>query len=140
MSLLNNKNFRILGFELLLFFVIFGIAYRSWLVSGLMLVGLSWLMSRPQGTVYMIYALSSLWGFIAFSIGYSLGWGWASVLGLAFFLVGVTAHASGLKRPLDRPVSSRHKHTDEWRRNWYFCQSSSKSAAKIIMKNTAVLK
>ncbi len=122
MALLNNKNFRILGFELLLFFVVFGIAYRSWLVLSLMLVGLFWLMSRPKGTVYMIYALSSLWGFIAFSIGYSLGWGWASVLGLAFFLIGVTAHMSGLKRPLDRPVSSRHQNTNEWRRNWYFGQ------------------
>lgn len=122
MALLNNKNFRILGFELLLFLVVFGIAYRSWLMLGLMLAGLSWLMSRPKGTVYMIYALSSLWGFIAFSIGYSLGWGWASVLGMAFFLVGITAHTSGLQRPLDRPVSSRHKHTDEWRRNWYFGQ------------------
>lgn len=122
MALLNNKNSRILGFELLLFFVIFGIAYRSWLVFSMILAGLSWLMSRPKGTVYMIFALSSLWGSIAFSIGYSLGWGWASVLGLAFFLVGITAHTSGLKRPLDRPVSSRQKNASEWRRNWYLGQ------------------
>ena len=122
MALLNNKNFRILGFELLLFFVVFGIAYRSWLVLSLMLVGLSWLMSRPKGTVYMIYALSFLLGFIAFSIGYSLGWGWASVLGLAFFLAGITAHMSGLQRPLDRQESSRHQPTNEWRRNWYLGQ------------------
>ena len=118
----NDKNSRILWFELIIFFIIFGIAYRSWLVFSLMLVGLSWLMSRPKGTVYMIFALSSLWGFIAFSIGYSLGWGWASVLGLAFSLVGVTAHMSGLKWPLDRPVSSRQKNANEWRRNWYFGQ------------------
>lgn len=122
MALLNNKNFRILGFELLLFFVVFGMAYHSWLVLSLVLVGLSWLMSSPKGTVYMIYALSSLWGFIAFSIGYSLGWGWASVLGLVFFLVGITAHMSGLQRPLDRPVSSRQKNTTDWRRNWYLGQ------------------
>ena|SRR3990167_8232933 len=120
MALLNNKNFRILGFELLLFFVVFGIAYRSWLVLGLALVGLLWIMSRPKGRAYMIFALSSLWGFIAFSIGYS--WGWASVLGLAFFLVGVTAHMSGLQRPLDRPVSSRQRNANDWRRNWYLGQ------------------
>ena len=58
----NDKNSRILGFELIIFFIIFGIAYRSWLVLSLVLVGLSWLMSRPKGTVYMIYAFSSLWG------------------------------------------------------------------------------
>lgn len=118
----NDKNSRILWFELMIFFIIFGIAYRSWLVPSLVLVGLSWLMSRPKGTVYMIFALSFLWGFIAFSIGYSLGWGWASVLGLTFFLVGMTAHMSGLKWPLDRPVSSRHQNANEWRRNWYLGQ------------------
>lgn len=118
----NDKNSRLLWSELIIFFIIFGIAYRSWLVLSLMLVGLSWLMSRPKGTVYMIFALSSLWGFIAFSIGYSLGWGWASVLGLASFLMGVIAHMSGLTRPLDRPVSSRQKNTNEWRRNWYLGQ------------------
>jgi len=118
----NDKNSRILWFELIMFFIIFGIAYRCWLVLSLVLVGLVWLMSRPKGTVYMTYALSSLWGFIAFSIGYSLGWGWASGLGLAFFLVGVTAHMAGLKRPLDRPVPSRHKNGNEWRRNWYLGQ------------------
>jgi predicted membrane protein len=122
MSQLNDQNFRLLYFELLLFFVLFGIAYRSWLVLSLVLVGLSWLMSRPKGTVYMIFALSSLWGFIAFSIGYSLGWGWASVLGLAFFLVGITAHTTGLTRPLDRPIPSRHKNANDWRRNWYLDQ------------------
>lgn len=118
----NDKNSRLLWSELMIFSIIFGIAYRSWFVLILMLVGLSWFMSRPKGTVYMIYALSSLWGFIAFSIGYSLGLGWASVLGLTFFLMGITAHMSGLKRPLDRPVSLRHRNTDDWRRNWYLGQ------------------
>ena len=118
----NDQNSRLLWSELIIFFIIFGIAYRSWLVLSLMLAGLSWLMSRPKGTVYMIFALSSLWGFIAFSIGYGLGWGWASVSGLVFFLVGITAHMSGLKRPLDRPVSSRQGNINDWRRNWYLGQ------------------
>ena len=118
----SDQNSRILRFELILFFIIFGMAYRSWVVLSLILVGMSWLMSRPQGTVYMVYALSSLWGFIAFSIGYSLGWGWASGLGMLSFLMGVAAHMAGLKRPLDRPVSSRQRHTNDWRRNWYLGQ------------------
>ncbi len=118
----DDKNSRLLWSELIIFFIIFGIAYRSWLVLSLMLVGLSWLMNRPNGTVYMIFALSSLWGFIAFSIGYSLGWGWASALGLVFFLMGVTAHMSGLKRPLDSPVSFRQRNANDWRRNWYLGQ------------------
>ncbi len=118
----SDQNSRILWFELILFFIIFGMAYHSWVVLSLILVGMSWLMSRPQGTVYMVYALSSLWGFIAFSIGYSLGWGWASTLGLVFFLIGVTTHMSGLKRPLDRPVSSRQGNANDWRRNWYLGQ------------------
>lgn len=118
----SDQNSRLLWSELIIFFIIFGIAYRSWLVLSLVLVGLSWIMSGPKGTIYMIFALSSLWGFIAFSIGYSLGLGWASGLGLAFFFLGVTAHMSGLKRPLDRPLSSRQKNTNEWRRNWYLGQ------------------
>ena len=118
----NDQNSRILWFELILFFIIFGMAYRSWVVLSLILVGLSWLMSRPQGTVYMVYALSSLWGFIAFSIGYSLGWGWASGLGVAFFLMGIAAHMAGLKRPLDRPAPSRPRDSNDWRRNWYLGQ------------------
>ncbi len=120
----NEKNFRILGFELLLFSMVFGIAYGSWLIFGLMLVGLSWLMSRPKGTFYLIFVLSFLWGFIAFSIGYSLGWGWGAVAGLAVFLFGVNAHMSGLKRPFEKSTSPEYKNLDHWRKNWHLSRQS----------------
>ena len=81
-------------------------------------------MSRPKGTVYMIFALSFLWGFIAFSIGHSLSWGWAAGLGGILFLVGIGAHMSGLEHPFDRDVISEHKNADDWRKNWYLGERS----------------
>jgi len=97
---LGDSNHIILLFELLLFSVLYGVAFRSWIVSGLMILGLYWIMSRPKGTVYMIFALSFLWGFIAFSIGHSISWGWATALGMAFLLLGLGAHMTGLKKSI----------------------------------------
>ena len=116
MTLLNNKNFIILGFESLLFSGVFGIAYHSWLVFGIMFLGLSLLLKRSKNMVYIIVALSLLWGFIAFSIGYSSGeWIWGVTLGVIFFLFGVGAHLKNLKRPMDS-MAFWDRNTDEWRR------------------------
>ena len=84
MTFLNNKNIRILGFEALLFSALYGVAFRSWVVFGVMFLGSFWLLNRPRGTVHMIYAMSLLWGFIAFSVGHSISWGWAAMLGGSF--------------------------------------------------------
>ena len=116
---INDKNFMILGFELFLFSALYGVAFHSWVVFGVMFLGLSWLLNRPRGTAYMICAVSLFWCFIAFSIGYSISWGWAAVLGGAFFILGITAHVTGLKRPLVSKLVLSNQNHIEWRRNGY---------------------
>lgn len=121
---INDKNFMILGFEIFLFSVLYGIAFHSWIVFGVIFLGSSWLLNRPQGTVHMIYATSLLWGFIAFSIGHGISWGWATALGMAFFLLGLGAHMTGLKKPIASAVVSVNYEKNEWRRNGYEGQSN----------------
>ena len=118
-SQFNDQNLRFLCFELLLFSALYGIAFRSWAVWGVMLLGLVWLLGRTRGVAYMIYAMSLLWGFIAFSIGHSISWGWATALGMAFFLVGLGAHSTGLKKSVVRMFVSANHENNEWRRNCY---------------------
>jgi hypothetical protein len=98
---------------------LFGIAFRSWVVFGVMFLASFWLLNRPRGTVHMIYAMSLLWGFIAFSVGHSISWGWATALGMAFFLLGVGAHLTDLKKPVVSTVVSVNQNNIEWRRNGY---------------------
>ena len=119
MTFLNNKNIRILGFEALLFSALYGVAFRSWVVFGVMFLGSFWLLNRPRGTVHMIYAMSLLWGFIAFSVGHSISWGWAAMLGVIFFLIGVRAHFTGLKNLMSSTVVSVNHDRIEWQRNVY---------------------
>lgn len=114
---INDKNFMVLGFELFLFSVLYGIAFRSWVVFGMMFLGSLWLLNRPRGTAHMIYAMSFLWGFIAFSIGHSISWGWATMLGMAFFLLGVGAHAIGLKKLTVSKVLLDNHENNGWKRN-----------------------
>ena len=56
----NDKNFMILGFELFLFSALYGAAFSSWVVFGVMFLSSFWLLNRPRGTVHMIYAMSFL--------------------------------------------------------------------------------
>jgi len=118
-QLFNDKNFVKLWFELLLFSAVFEIAFRSWVVFGVMFLGSFWLLNRPRGTVHMIYAMSFLWGFIAFSIGYGISWGWAAALGGSFFLLGMRAHLTGLNKPVAIMAVSVNQNNIEWRRDGY---------------------
>ena len=117
---LGDSNFMILWFEQLLFSVLYGVAFHTWVVFGAMFLGSFWLLNRPRGTTHMIYAMSILWGFIAFSIGHSISWGWATALGMAFFLLGLGTHMTGLKKPMigHAVVSAAHE-KNEWLRNGY---------------------
>ena len=116
---LSDSNFMILWFEQLLFSALYGIAFRSWLVFGVMFLGSFWMLNGRRGTVHMIYAMSLLWGFIAFSIGYSISWGWAAALGGLFFLVGIMAHLTGLKSLVSGGIDSVKHVQIEWRRDSY---------------------
>jgi hypothetical protein len=115
----SDSNFMILWLEQLLFSALYGIAYRSWLVFGMMFLGSFWLLNGRRGTVRMVYAMSLLWGFIAFSIGYSISWGWAAALGGLFFLIGIRAHLTGLKSLVSSGIDSANHGQNEWRRGGY---------------------
>ena len=73
----------------------------------------------PKRMVYIIIALCYLWGFIAFSIGYGKSMGWAMVLGMVFFLFGVGAHMTGLKKPIGHTLVSVNHEKNAWLRNGY---------------------
>ena len=119
-----ERDFRVLGFESLLFSVVFGVAFHSWVVFIGLLSGLLCLLGLPKGKLYASIALSILWGFVACSIGNSSGsWTWAIACGLGMFLAGMAAHMRGLNLPFDwstrfywdTPDSLRADH--RWRRN-----------------------
>ncbi|MBF0522879.1 MAG: hypothetical protein HQL24_07500 [Candidatus Omnitrophica bacterium] len=116
---LGDHNFMILWFEALLFSVLFGAAFHSWVVFGSMFLGLSFLLSRIRGMIYMAYVMSILWGFIAFSIAYSISWGLAMAAGGSFFLIGIKAHFAGLKKRVTYKRVLVKQSYIEWRRNGY---------------------
>lgn len=114
---LSDSSFMTLWFEQLLFSVLYAIAFHSWIVFVVMFISLSLLLNKLKGKIYMIYVISCLWGFIAFSIGYSINCGWATGLGGAFVLLGIKAHISGLKKlVVNKPASLNNI---DWLRNGY---------------------
>ena len=119
-SQLSDENLRLLTFELLLFSGVFGLANSSWLVGCLIFLSLFWVVILPRATVCLVVALSTLWGMIGASIGYSFGKGtWAMSLGAILFFIGILAHTSGLKRPWNKKISFGNEDTVEWKRSWF---------------------
>ena len=117
----HDINYRILWLEALLFSAFIGAGSRSWVVFGLLFLGLSWLLNLRKGTAYMIYALSLLWGFIPFCMGTAWGgWGWGAALGGVAFISGVRIHYRDLKRPWDGVDFAGYNNAVEWRQNWYW--------------------
>ena len=115
----DNPNFKILWLEALLFAVIIGTSLHSWAVAGMMFLSLWWLLSRRRGTIYAIFALSAMWGFLAGSLGYGLGgWAWAVVLGELALMSGIKVHYRDLKRPFE-VVSLERLDARQRRPNWY---------------------
>jgi len=62
--------------EVILFSIIFGSMPHLWPLACLMFLGLSWILSKPNGVHNMIYLLSFGWGFFAMSFTcFVSGWG-----------------------------------------------------------------
>ncbi len=116
----HDKTFATLWLESLLFSVLFGIGFHSWLVSVLMFLGLSWLMNKWKGTLYTIFTLSFLWGFMIFCIVYSVGgWVWGLALGSLVFYKGVRIHLRELKESLNFNFFGSNN-VREWRQDNYW--------------------
>jgi len=83
---LSEENKPLLWAEIIIFSVIPGLFFQAWLATVIMLPMLSWLINRPNGMFYMIFAVSLIWSFVPFCMGYA--WGgliWAVVsAGLVF--------------------------------------------------------
>jgi len=118
---LREANFRILWFELLLLSVILGGPLHSWPVACLILLGLSWILNRQKGALYMVFVLSFCWGLIAMAIVYCFsGWGWAAAWGVFILVCGIGIHFRDLKQPLYDIKSIEDAKELQWKSNCYF--------------------
>ena len=93
--------------------------FHAWLVTVVLLSVLSWLITRPNGMFYMIFAISLIWSFMPFCMGYA--WGglvWAVVCACLVFMWAVKVHVNGLKWQWDEIVY-KSDDTIEWKQiNW----------------------
>ena len=117
--LFNDKIFAKLCFEILVFSMLLGIGFKSWIIFGLIFFGLSWLLHQFNGKIYTVIALSCVWGFIAASIGYSFGgWLWAAILGIIVLIKGIRVYWRKLELSwVDWGLNSNN--LIEWQRNGY---------------------
>ena len=124
---LSEENRTFLWVELSIFSVIPGLFFHAWLVTVLMLPALSWLITRPNGMFYMIFAISLVWSFIPFCMGYA--WGgiaWAVALAAVVFIWSVKVHVNGLKWCWDEVVC-RNDDAIEWKRFTWSGPNASRS-------------
>ncbi|MDE2215288.1 MAG: hypothetical protein KGJ61_09280 [Candidatus Omnitrophica bacterium] len=116
---LSEENRPLLWVELILFSVISGLVCHSWLGFVIVVSVLTWLMSRRNGMLYFLLAISLMWAFISFAIGLSFGWIAALVIGGISFLMAARVHINGLKWYWDELVCKQDD-SIEWRRfTWY---------------------
>jgi hypothetical protein len=112
---LSEENRPLLWTELGIFAVIPGLFFHAWLVTLILLPVLSWLITRPNGMFYMIFAISLIWSFIPFCGGYA--WGgivWAVIVAGLVFMWAVKVHVNGLKWQWDEIVY-KSDDTIEWK-------------------------
>ncbi len=124
---LSEENRQLLWAELVIFSAIPGLFFHAWLVTVVLLPVLSWLITRPNGMFYMIFAISLLWCFVPFCMGYA--WGglvWAAVLAGIVFMWAVKVHVNGLKWYWDEVVC-RNDDVIEWKRMSWSGANASRS-------------
>jgi hypothetical protein len=113
---LSEENRPLLWIELVMFSIMSGLVCHSWLVLVIVTLGLVGLMTRKNGMFYLIFAISALWAFMPFCMGYA--WGglaWAIVLAGVVFVWAVKVHVNGLKWYWDE-IICRHDDVIEWKR------------------------
>ena len=90
--------------------------FHAWLVTVVLLSVLSWLITRPNGMFYMIFAITGLWAFMPFCWGLAGGGlPWAFIVGGIAFWMGIKVHVNGLKWHWDEIVY-KNDDTVEWKR------------------------
>jgi len=114
----DKKSIWLLGAEAFIFAVIYGLMFKSWIVWGVLFLGLAVLLSKPKTAAYTIFIICALWTFIFAALGYGIG-GWigAVVVGATVFYKGVRLHLRDLKRSHDEWEWDFIGH--DLRHNWY---------------------
>jgi len=115
----DQRGMMILWSEAGLFSIVFGIAYRSGLVSVILFSILFMLLRSPQRVIYAVFVLSFLWGMIFAALGYDGGgWIWALALGGFVFYKGVRIHFRELTLSWNDQIYTT-KNAVTGRGNWY---------------------
>jgi hypothetical protein len=119
-SKFKDHNFKVLWAESAVLSVIIGAGLGSWPGVIILLAGLTWVLHRRWGAIYLIGIFSCAWGFMAGMIGFGLGgWAWALLLGILSLISGVKIHLRDLKKPFNHIVIGQNN-TNEWKQclNW----------------------
>jgi predicted membrane protein len=116
----NQKSKIILWIEAGVFAVIYGLMFKTWIVTaGLVLIA-SLLMNKPRMEAYKVYWVSFLWCPVFFAIGFTIG-GWIGglILGGLVMYKGIKLHWRDLKRSQEDENIEAYVNAEKWRQNWH---------------------
>lgn len=116
----DQKSKAILWAETIVFGVIYGLMFKTCLVTaGLVLITIV-LMNKARTQAYMVYWMSFLWSPIFFSIGFVVAsWLGGLVLGVWVIFNGIKLHWRDLKRSQEDENIGAYVNTVKWRQNWH---------------------
>ena len=116
----DRKSKAILWTEAVVFAVIYGLMFKTWIVTAVLILISSVLMSKPRTQAYTIFLMSFLWCPIFFAIGFTIG-GWIGgiVLGGLVIYKGIKLHWRDLKRSQEDENIEAYVNTEKWRQNWH---------------------
>lgn len=116
----DRKSKAILWVEAAVFTVIYGLMFKTWLVTAGMALVATFFMSKPRTQAYMVYWMSFLWSPIFFSIGFAIaGWIGGFVLGGWVIFNGIKLHWRDLKRSQEDESIETYVNAVNWRQNWH---------------------
>lgn len=118
---LKDSNFRMLWLEQLLFSVLLGAAFHSWLLFAGLFVCLNWVLKKDKGSLYMVCVLSFMWGLVGAVIAYSVsGWECAVAWGMFIFISSIGVHFRDLKKAMNSCYPASEKKKIEWAKDVYW--------------------
>jgi predicted membrane protein len=116
----DRKSKIILWAEAVVFAVIYGLMFKTGLVTAGMVLIAAVLMSKPRTQAYMVYCMSFLWSPIFFSIGFAMaGWIGGLVVGGLVIYKGIKLHWRDLKRSREDESIGAFVNAVKWRQNWH---------------------
>ena len=127
---LSEENRQLLWIELVMFSALSGLVCHSWLVLVMVTLGLAWLITRPNGMFYMIFAISALWAFMPFCWGLAGGGCFAAfIVGGIVFWMSIKVHLNGLKWQWDELVY-KDDDTIQWKQMFWSGPNASRDLTR----------